>query len=98
MKPRAAGRGNAPPPSGAAQADDSKSQTSQDFKPGIISDLPEEALDIEASEEDGDHSGANYEGSSTNAHYEEEDGSNVVVEYIASLMLKLESVHNVSLR
>jgi len=71
---------------------------SQDFKPGIISELPEEALDIEASEEYGDHSGANYEGSSTNAHYEEEDGSNVVVEYIASLLLKLESVHNVSVR
>ena len=29
---------------------------------------------------------------------EEEDGSNVVVEYIASLLLKLESVHNVSVR
>lgn len=63
--------------------------TSQNFKPGVISELPEEVLDFEASEEGGDHSGANYEGSSTNAHYEEEDGSNVV-EYIASLLLKLE--------
>ncbi len=63
--------------------------TLQDFKPGIISELPEEALDFEPTEED-------YEDRSTNAHYEEEDGSNVVVEYIASLLLKLESVHNVS--
>lgn len=53
--------------------------TSQDFKPGVISELPEEILDFEASEEGG-------------------DGSNVVVEYIASLLLKLECVHNVSIR
>ncbi len=72
--------------------------TSQDFKPGIISELPKEALDFETSEEDGGHSGANYEGSNTNAHYEEEDGSNVIVEYIVSLLMKLESVHNVSVR
>ena len=70
--------------------------TSQDFKPGVISELPEEVLDFGTSEEVGDPSGANYEGS-INTHYEEEDGSNVVVEYIASL-LQLESVHNVSVR
>lgn len=72
--------------------------TSQDFKPGIIRGLPEEALDCEAFEEDEIRNDANHEASSTNAHCEEEDGSNVVVEYIASLLLKLESVHNVSVR
>lgn len=75
--------------------------TSQDFKPGIICERQlteqEESLVFEASEEDDDHSDANYQVSGSDAHYEEDDGSNVVVEYIASLLLKLESVHNVSL-
>lgn len=72
--------------------------TSQDFKPGIICGLLEEALDFEASVEDDVQNDANHEGSSTNAHYEEEEESNVVAEYIASLLFKLESVHNVSVR
>lgn len=76
--------------------------TSQDFKPGIICERQlteqEESHVFEASEEDDDHSDANYQVSGSDVHYEEDDGSNVVVEYIASLLLKLESVHNVSIR
>lgn len=76
--------------------------TSQDFKPGIICERQlteqEESLVFEASEEDDDHNDASYQVSRSHAHYEEDDGSNVVVEYTASLLLKLESVHNVSIR
>lgn len=42
------------------------------------------------------HSTTNY-GSCTNAQYGEGDGCSVVTEYIATLLLKLESVHHVSI-
>lgn len=53
-------------------------------------------MDIEVSEEDG-HSAASYV-SSINAQHGEDDGCSVVIEYIATLLLKLESVHHVSVR
>lgn len=64
--------------------------TSQDFKPDIIiqrqTSKLQETMDIEPSEEDG-QSAANYV-SSINAQYGENDGCSVVIEDIATLLLK----------
>nr|XP_054600874.1 uncharacterized protein LOC129164486 isoform X2 [Nothobranchius furzeri]XP_054600875.1 uncharacterized protein LOC129164486 isoform X2 [Nothobranchius furzeri] len=74
----------------------------KDFKPGIIcqGQLPhtEEALVFETYSGVGDHGEGNCEVSRANTQSEEEDRSLLVIDYIASLLLKLESVHLVSVR
>lgn len=75
--------------------------TSQDFKVGIICQRQltgsEEPLDCEASAESNDHSSANYEVSTKCTVWQRWKQCCCRV-YIASLLLKLESVHNVSVR